>query len=76
VAIRGNPTNAQVLTEEVLALRVIVINIARDALPLASMRSSIQMNYLAVHKVSGFQIEQQVCNFPNLSQPLHRTKLF
>jgi hypothetical protein len=41
VAIRGNPTNAQVLTEEVLALRVIVINIARDALPLASMRPAI-----------------------------------
>jgi hypothetical protein len=40
VAIRGNPTNAQVLAEEVLALRVIVINIARDASPLAGMRSS------------------------------------
>jgi hypothetical protein len=55
VAIRGNPTNAQVLTEEVLALRVIVINIARDALPLASMRSSVKMNYFAVYEGSGFQ---------------------
>jgi len=55
VAIRGNPTNAQVLTEEVLALRVILINIARDALPLASMRSSVKMNYFAVYEGSGFQ---------------------
>jgi hypothetical protein len=48
VAIRGNPTNAQVLTEEVLALRVIVINIAKDASPLAGMRSSVKMNHFAV----------------------------
>ena len=54
MAIRGNPTNAQVLTEEVLALRVIVINIARDALPLASMRSSVKMNDFAVYEGSGF----------------------
>ena len=48
MAKRGNPINAQVLTEEVLALGVIVINIARDALPLAGMRSSVKMNYFAV----------------------------
>ena len=39
------------------------------------MRSTIQMDYFAVHKVSRFQIEQQVCNFLNLGQPLHRTEL-
>jgi hypothetical protein len=55
LAILGNPTNAQVLTEEVLALRVIVINIARDALPLAGMRSSVKMNYFAVYEGSAFQ---------------------
>src|SRR5260370_15018760 len=45
-------------------------------LPLASMCPTIQMNSLAFHKVSGFEIEQQVCNFNNLGQPLHRTELF
>ena len=48
LARRGNSSNAQVLTEGVLALRVIVINIARDALPFASMRSSIEMDYFTV----------------------------
>jgi len=47
-----------VLTEEVLALRVIVINIARDALPLASMRSSVEMDYFTVQKRGGFHIKQ------------------
>jgi len=54
VAIRGNPTNAQVLAEEVLALRVTLINIARDASPLAGMRSSVKMNDFAVYEGSGF----------------------
>src|SRR5271155_1104757 len=45
------------------------------ALPLASMCPSIQMNYLAVDKVSGFQIEQQVCNFLNFGQSLQWTQL-
>ena len=58
VAIHGNPTNAEVLTEEVLALRVIVINIAMDALPLASMRSSVEMDYFTVQKRGGFHIKQ------------------
>jgi hypothetical protein len=39
------------------------------------MCSSVQMNYLAVDKVSGFQIEQQMCNFSNLGQSLQWTQL-
>jgi len=40
-----NPTNAQVLTEEVLALRVIVINIAGMRYHLPACRSSVEMDY-------------------------------
>jgi hypothetical protein len=41
LAIRGNPNNAQALTEEVLASHIIVVNISGDALPLAGMRPAI-----------------------------------
>ena len=34
------------------------------------MCPTIQMNYLAVHKVSGLQIEQQFGYFSNFSKPL------
>ena len=64
------------LTEEVLALRVIVINIARDALPLASMRSSVKMNYFAVYEGSGFQEQYQVHDFRDVGQSVERTQLF
>src|SRR5260370_14176828 len=45
------------------------------ASPLAGMCSYVQMNGLAVDKVSGFQIEQQICNFSNLGQSLQWTQL-
>jgi hypothetical protein len=53
------------LAEEVLALHVIVVNLSGDALPLASMCPAIQMNYLAVDKLSRLQIKQQVGYFSN-----------
>ena len=54
-----------VLPEEVLALCVIVVNIARDPSPLACMGPTIQMHYFAVDKLSGLQIKQQVGYFSN-----------
>lgn len=39
------------------------------------MCPTIQMNYLAVHKVSGLQIEQQFGYFSNFSKPLQWTQL-
>src|SRR5882672_6583135 len=53
----------RVLPEEVLAMCVTVFNIARDPSPLAGMRSTIQMDYFAVDKLSGLQIKQQAGHF-------------
>ncbi len=55
----------RVLPEEVLAMCVTVFNIARDPSPLAGMRSTIQMDYFAVDKLSGLQIKQQAGHFSN-----------
>ena len=55
----------RVLPEEVLAMCVIVFNIARDPSPLAGMCPAIQMNYFTVDKWSGLQIKQQVGYFSN-----------
>ena len=42
------------------------------ALPLASMRSTIEMDYFAVQKRGGLQIEQQFGYFFNFGQSVKR----
>jgi len=40
------------------------------------MGASLKVHYFAIYKVSALQIEQQVRNFFNLAQSLHRAQLF
>jgi hypothetical protein len=44
--------------------------------PLASMRSSVKMNYFAVYEGSRFQEKYQVHDFRNVGQSIERTQLF
>src|SRR6202041_1579223 len=55
---------------------VILINVARDALPLAGMSSPVKMNHFAVYEGSGFQELHQIYDFCNFGQSIERTQFF